>query len=233
MADQAYYAFPQVRYTEPSAKFVDAFLCLPEKRGNYWDGDEKALALVKKEIKDHYLSVQDYRCAYCRQRMEVKHNGMWDTEHIINKDEYPAFMFEPRNLCVSCKDCNTIKGRKGVLKNKDRKTYPHLASDYTFCHPHYHNYSHHVRVVKEAMLYLPITDEGREMIEICGLLRFVYKFAGYGCVESNVPAVLIRLGHELQEAKTSHEQLALMTIVQNLMSENIKKVAGELIKQYA
>ena len=117
MAEEEYYAFPEVRYTEPSAKFVDAFSYSLEKTGNYWDGDEKALVSVKKEIKDHYLHVQDYRCAYCRQRMEVKHNGMWDTEHIINKDEYPAFMFEPRNLCVCCKDCNTIKGRKGVLKN--------------------------------------------------------------------------------------------------------------------
>jgi len=233
MADEVYYAFPHVKYTEPSAKFIAAFLGSPEKKGNYWDGEEKALVLVKKEIKDHYLRVQDYKCAYCRQRMEVKHNAMWDTEHIINKDEYPAFMFEPRNLCVCCKDCNTIKGRKSVLKNKQRKKYPNSASDYKFCHPHYHNYSHHVRVVKEAMFYLPITDEGREMIEICGLLRFVYKFAGYGCVESNVPALLIRLGHELQEAKNPHEQLALMTIVQDLMSNNIKKVAGELIKQYA
>lgn len=82
------------------------------------------------------------------------------------------------------------------------------------------------------MLYLPITDEGREMIDVCGLLRFVYKFAGYGCVESNVPALLIRLGHELQEAKKPHEQLALMAIVLELMSNNIKKVAGVFVKKY-
>lgn len=71
------------------------------------------------------------------------------------------------------------------------------------------------------------------MIEICGLLRFVYKFAGYGCVESNVPTLLIRLGNELQEAKNPHEQIALMTIVKDLMDNNIKKVAGKLVQQYA
>lgn len=233
MDEDVYYAFPQVQYSETSKEFVASFHELSEKKGSFWDGDEKALTEIKKEIKDHYLHVQSYRCAYCRQRMVVKHNGMWDTEHIVNKDEFPSFMFEPRNLCVSCKDCNTHKGKKGVLKNKKRKTYPGSANDYTFCHPHYHAYSDHVRIIKEAMLYLPITDEGREMIEICGLLRFVYKFAGYGCVENNVPATLIKLGHELQEAKTSYEQIALMTIVQKLMYDNINKVTSELAKQYA
>jgi hypothetical protein len=232
MAEKAYRAFPHVEYTERSSEFIERFLLTTEKKGSYWDGDEKELAAVKKEIKDYYLRAQDYKCAYCRQRMEVNHNGMWDTEHVINKDEYPAFMFEPRNLCVCCKDCNTIKGKKNILKNKNRITYPSVASDYTFCHPHYHNYDHHVKVIKEAMFYLPITDEGRNMIEICGLLRFVYKFAGYECVESNVPALLIRLGNELQESKNPHEQIALMTIVKELMSNNIKKLAGNLVKEY-
>lgn len=232
MTKKVYYALSPVQYTKPSSELVEKFLRLPEREGGYWDGDGKDIVAIKKEIKDHYLLAQDYACAYCKQRIEVKHNGMWDTEHIINKDEYPDFMFEPRNLCVSCKDCNTIKGKKSVIRRK-RKTYPRLARHYTFCHPHYHDYYQHVRVIKEAMFYLPITDEGREMIEICGLLRFVYKFAGYGSVENNVPIVIIKLGHELQEAKTAHEQIAIMTIIQNLVNKNIDKVAGEILKQYA
>lgn len=82
------------------------------KDGRIWDSEERNICRIKKSIKDHYIIAQDYTCPYCKQRIEVDHNGAWDAEHIIPKSSHPSFVFEPLNLCVSCKDCNNEKGTR-------------------------------------------------------------------------------------------------------------------------
>jgi len=213
-----------VKYGASVQIFVNQFNAKPrpEKSGKFWDSKEDALTETKKEIKDHYLVAQDYTCAYCKQRVVVEHNGAWDTDHIIDKDGYPQFLFEPENLCLSCKDCNIIKSTKQVLKNKGRVTFPNKPSDYIFCHPHFHNYSEHVRIIRGGALYLPITEEGRSLIEICGLLRFSLAFAKYDYADSDIAAEVLRLATELQNAQTVSERLALKQIMKTMLDESLR-----------
>ncbi|EKY3267942.1 HNH endonuclease, partial [Cronobacter sakazakii] len=105
-----------VSYNAPYDAFISTFKSLTaEEKENYWDmKGNKDLDAIKKHIKDYYLIVQDYKCPYCQQKIIVTHNGAWDTEHIIPKDTHPDFMFEPQNLCVSCKDCNGEKSNKNI-----------------------------------------------------------------------------------------------------------------------
>lgn len=202
-----------------------------EKVGAYWDekGDVQLVA-VKKTIKDYYLNVQDFKCAYCRQQIEVSHNAAWDTDHIISKDTHPQFMFESRNLCVSCKDCNGLKSKKVVLRNPKRKRFPTKGSDYDFVHPHFHTYSDHIRVVKLAALYLPRTALGVKLIEVCGLLRFVLKFADYGCAGREDSAVLLDLATELQDSKSATEQVAIMSVMSSLLNDKLNDFARASVK---
>lgn len=215
--------------------YVDTYNKKPksEKNGAIWDGDDAGLVKVKKVIKDHYLKIQDYTCAYCRQRIEVEHNGAWDTEHIIPKDSYPQFLFEPENLCVSCKDCNGAKTNKEVLRRKGRVRFPREAKDYLFCHPYFHVYTDHVRVVRKAALYLPKTEEGKRLIEICGLLRFVLKFADYDCVDEEVSMKLIMLATELQNTSNPMEQMAIMMLANKMLEEKMQGMTLAAMKRYA
>ena len=223
-----------VTYAGDDKSKVESYNCKPksEKEGKYWDDqDDRALSKVKKHIKDHYLEVQGYRCCYCQQRIVVSHNGAWDTDHIIPKDTHAAFLFEPQNLCVSCKDCNLIKLNKGVLKKPNRVRFPRSPQDYTFVHPHFHKYADHIYIVQEAALYLPKTLEGIKLIEVCGLLRFVLKFANYNVSDGQLGGVMVRLGSALQDAKSPIEEVAIMNMIKTLVDEGLRKAALAQIEE--
>jgi 5-methylcytosine-specific restriction endonuclease McrA len=223
-----------VIYAGDEKKKVESYNGKPEceKEGGYWDDkDDRELSKVKKLIKDHYLKAQDYRCCYCKQRIVVAHNGAWDTDHIIPKDTHAAFLFEPRNLCVSCKDCNLIKLNKVVLKNQGRKRFPASPKDYIFVHPHFHKYTDHICIVQEAALYLPKTPEGIKLIEVCGLLRFVLRFANYNVADDQMGATMVKLGSALQKAKSPIEEVAIMNIIKTLVDEGLRKAALTQIEE--
>lgn len=226
--DQVKYYLLPVVFEGDLKKKVDSFNCMPlhRKSGSFWDSTANGdMDDVKKFIKDHYKLAQDYKCAYCQQKIEVSHNGTWDAEHIIPKDTHPQFMFEPRNLCVSCKDCNLIKLNKKVLKNTRRVTFPLLADDYLFCHPHFHLYSDHVNIIQEAGFYLPKTKQGVHLVEMCGLLRFVLKYADYDWDDEQICLQVHALGDELVATKAPEAKIAIMSMMKTLLDEGIRKAA--------
>lgn len=190
-----------VEYNDRQLDFVNQYMNLPkeERVGNYWNNksNEDSLAKIKKHIKGHYIEVQDYTCVYCKQRVEIKHNAVWDAEHIIPKDKYPDFMFEPENLCISCKDCNQEKLNKNVLTNEDRKTFPKESKDYKIIHPHFDTYHKHIKILKSSLFFVPMDKKGRATIETCGLLRFLYKFTDYGNISLELKKKLGSLQMEL------------------------------------
>lgn len=223
-----------VVYSEASAQFVKIYEAkqLSSKLGNDWDNEnDPLLTEVKREIKRHYLKAQSYTCAYCRQKIVVEHNGAWDTEHIAPKDIYPSFMFVPENLCLSCKDCNGAKSNKHVLVNKLRRTFPNKSKDYTICHPHFDVYSEHIRVIGEAVLYLPRTKKGQTLIEMCGLLRFVYGFADYEVVDLNIGAKVVALGTALQNAQSGFEQIAIAQILSTMVDDGLRAAARKQLEK--
>lgn len=222
-----------IEYNEAQLKKIRQFEIIPDdaKHGSFWGGaSDEELNSLKKAIKDHYLKVQEFKCAYCRQQIFVKHNAAWDVDHVVSKDVHPQFMFESLNLCISCKDCNGIKSNKSVLLNKRRKRFPGSASDYDFVHPHFHVYSDHVRVVKLAALYLPKTALGVKLIEVCGLLRFVLEFAGYDCAGDEIGSLMIALATELQESKSAVERVAVMNIMKMHIDEGLRELARSAIR---
>jgi hypothetical protein len=98
----------------------------------------------------------------------------WDIEHIIPLESSPNFMFEPLNLCVSCKDCNLSKSNKPVLVSK-RVHLPLESKQYKIFHPHLDRYEDHIEILVVGELYKPITKKGENTIEICKLFRFYHK----------------------------------------------------------
>ncbi|MEY0278583.1 HNH endonuclease [Providencia rettgeri] len=127
---------------------------------------------IKLRLKKHYIAEQGRKCAYCRVELHTNHAMVWDTEHIIDKDSYPQWIFEPLNLCVSCKDCNQAKGNRAVTKSTTYKSFPNKNTNYYIVHAHFDNYVDHIEAAVPGVTYRYKTEKGRSTIEICGLLRY-------------------------------------------------------------
>lgn len=199
-----------------------------DKDGKYWnktENEDKEVYAVKKHIKDHYIEEQKYICPYCLQKIVVDHNAIWDAEHIIPKDEHPQFLFTPQNLCVSCKDCNMEKSNKKVLKkNPKRNELPSLSDDYLIVHPHFDIYDRHIKVLKDSLLFIPKNDKGRKTIEICGLLRFVYKYANDIDIPTKVKKKIDDLNNSIQSSKGQeliYSLFLLRELTDRLIKENV------------
>ena len=189
-----------VSYNDKIKEIVDEYNDLPfeDKKSSCWNEPiTEELKQVKKHIKTHYVRFQDYTCVYCRQKIEIENNLVWDIEHILPKDKFPQFLFEPENLCVSCKKCNLEKTNKKVLKNDNITRFPKKADNYTIFHPHFDEYDDHIKILNSSLLFIPKSDKGRKTIEVCGLLRFLYKFSDYGNVSLEIKNRLLTLNKSL------------------------------------
>ncbi|NYT40770.1 hypothetical protein HZY97_08380 [Sphingomonas sp. R-74633] len=167
-----------VKYDGAVADIVAAYNSIPadQKVAAYWSTD--AAGPVRKAIKDHYIEEQHQRCCYCGHHIATNNNAVWDGEHVISRETKPAFMFEPRNLAVSCKDCNIAKSVKGVLKNKDRKTFPSKSTDYIIVHPHFDEYDDHIHWIGPVVYAAPSDSrKGSITIEMCDLTRYARQSA--------------------------------------------------------
>ncbi len=140
---------------------------------------DKDLEDLKDKIKKHYIKVQKNICPYCRQSIKSKNGRVWDVEHIIPRSLAPGFMFEPKNLCVACLECNSAKSDKKVVTSKAKKTYPTKSHLFTIIHPHFDNYNEHILVIKEGFYYVALHSKGEKTIEVCKLNRF-YEYSDFG-----------------------------------------------------
>lgn len=218
-----------VTYEKKIKDKVDSYnkLKKEEKFGSYWDNEkDKELSNVKKHIKDYYIKVQNYTCPYCQQKIVIKHNGVWDAEHIIPKDEYPQFLLEPKNLCVSCKDCNQEKKNKNVLVNPNRKTFPTKNTDYKLSHPHFDDYFSNIKILKSSLCFIPLNEKGKKTIEICGLLRFLYKFTNYGNIPLEIKTKIGSFQTELMSTNEPIQEHFILSCIEDLVQKG-KKLAKE------
>lgn len=165
-----------VRYCVANQALVDTFNAQQdqEKDPKYWDTE--VVNRVRAEIKDHYIEEQRRRCCYCNREYPTANKAIWDGEHIIAKNLAPNFMFEPRNLVASCKDCNIAKGDDEVRVNPRRKSFPDRSQHYIIVHPRFDNYSDHIRWYGDVVRAL--TRKGSTLVTMCNLWRFGLRKAG-------------------------------------------------------
>lgn len=134
------------------------------------DWEKSCLDDFKQRVRDYYRKKQNRRCAYCRTIVRTGQSSP-EVEHIVPKSDRPMWMYEPFNLCMSCKACNTKKSTKNVLTYKNIATFPYDSQSYLLVHPHIDRYSQHINLIDD-ILYEGLTDKGRETIRICGLNRY-------------------------------------------------------------
>lgn len=141
-----------------------------EKNGQHWMNP--CLDEFKKRFRDDMLLKQNYMCAYCRLKLHPN-EATPEIEHIVDKGGHPDWMYEPFNLCLSCKICNTKKNRKNVLKDVAVAALPTDSEAYLLIHPHLDKYSDYIEFVGDV-LYKPKGDgdsKGANTIKFCELNR--------------------------------------------------------------
>lgn len=179
--------------SEEEAQIVKIVQCdelSPQKK---WD--DCRVTAMKSNIKKHYIVEQDKTCAYCKVNLHTNHGMVWDTEHIIDKASSPQWMFEPLNLCVSCKDCNGSKGSRTSTKGKNYRNFPRKSANYRIIHPHFDHYDDHIKVLVPGAMYSYRTAKGRNTIEVCGLLRY-HEIGGRNKVDLGLKAALIAAAND-------------------------------------
>lgn len=129
---------------------------------------------LKDLLKTELRRLQSDRCCYCRRILRFD-KGPVEIEHVINKarnGDYEHFTFEPKNLALSCKDCNNGKGQKKVLRAAlaAHSPYPTAAASFLWVHPYFHRYSDHI-LIHDAWVYEAKggSQEGVAVITKCGL----------------------------------------------------------------
>lgn len=124
---------------------------------------------IKKKIKTHLLTEQNKICPYCGLKLSIA-TSYPDIEHIVPKDKHPNFMFEPKNLVVSCQPCNRNKRAKETLIKPNIMIYPSNGADFKIIHSHFDNYFDHIELI-EGIVLKALTDKGKNTIDFCNLYR--------------------------------------------------------------
>lgn len=173
--------------------------------------EDVSVTEMKLRIKKHYISEQGETCAYCKVDLHTSHGMVWDTEHIIDKDSSPQWIFEPLNLCVSCKDCNQSKWNRAVTKSKSTsyKSFPNKKANYRIVHAHFDNYEDHIQVAVPGVTYRYKSEKGRQTIETCGLLRY-HELGGRKNIDPMLQAVLNYAGDKqsVEALQAAHSYLS-------------------------
>ncbi|MGO7412912.1 HNH endonuclease [Rhizobium ruizarguesonis] len=159
-----------VKYSNPNQAIVDGYNNRPPAAGDFVYWAEEVVNPVRKEIKDHYINEQEQHCCYCDKEYPTNNNSVWDGDHIIPKKLAARFLFEPKNLAASCKDCNIAKSESEVRVRPSRKSFPDKSAHYTIVHPHFDVYSEHIRWYGDAVRSL--SPKGSKLISMCNLTRF-------------------------------------------------------------
>lgn len=143
-----------------------------------WSCDE--LEDVRSSIRNHYKTEQKGLCAYCRNPVSLRDALNCHVEHIAPKSIHLNFIFEPKNLCVICSDCNAIKRNQevlGAIPNTvkiDPILYPRSSGAFLIVHPHFDNWDDHIIIF--GKYYADKSEKGHFTIGACELNRHLRKF---------------------------------------------------------
>ena len=166
-------------FSKKSQAHVDTF----NGNATHWDGTCAVRKAFRKEVRDYYRDEQKLTCPYCGRLREDFHGGQWDIDHIIPKSSHPKYLYTPKNLAVTCKDCNTYKSNKNPLSSPigPDAPYPEDEASYKIIHPHFDPYHKHIKLSRDKegrSCHEILTKKGRETFRICHLIRFSEALSG-------------------------------------------------------
>lgn len=166
-----------VEFSDDAILLINKVKGLPDFNHNHWQIVE--LEPVRAEIRNFYRTEQRLVCVFCLNTITNRSALGANIEHVAPKSLYPQFMFEPKNLCVICPDCNEYKNNREVFvepatNTKNKIKYPIKSEDFVIYQPHFDDYSDHI--IRSGHIYVDRTLKGSYTIFVCNLNRFFHRF---------------------------------------------------------
>lgn len=146
------------------------------------DWSEKCFTSLKKHLRKEHYKIQKRRCVYCRRQLNpVGINEHID--HIVARSLRVGWMFKPRNLVLSCYQCNTQKSAAPVLKRNNYKRLPRRKQHYTLYNPYVHRWHEHFEI-EDSIFIKARSKIGENTIR--ELKLYDYKYSIVYANESNI-----------------------------------------------
>lgn len=207
-----------IEYSAAIKHLIKTLLANPNFTHENWEDDN--LKDYRKLVRDYYRDAQSGLCAFCKQNISLVATANCHIEHIVPKSKYRKYIFEPKNLCVICADCNTIKRAKDVhppevlSSGKPIQLYPRSSKAFFIVHPHFDKWEKHI--VKFGSLYADLTEKGLFTMGACTLNRKLRKFGWEAIVASEAD---VRLAcKEVSEAKDAIVMARKLTALHRLLA---------------
>lgn len=169
----------QIEFTEEESQLIDNLKAIEDYDHTKWNAD--SLIDLRSKIRRFYRLEQQGICAFCKNEISLVAANNANVEHIAPKSKHLDFMFEPKNLCVICVDCNIIKRAQEVVDAietvnapEGRARYPRASRAFNIVHPHIDEYDDHIK--KLGRIYIDKTMKGHFTIGCCKLNRFYHQF---------------------------------------------------------
>lgn len=118
---------------------------------------------------------QDRRCFYCQKKNPHIDNDDLHIDHIVPIDEDERFIFEEKNLVLTCKKCNKRKNNKPVLKAPTKTKYSLNKSNYKIVHAHIDTYSKHIEITGD-IIFSGVDGKGKRTVYDCNLDRYMLEY---------------------------------------------------------
>jgi uncharacterized protein (TIGR02646 family) len=182
----------------------------------------------KTDIRTYLKTKQNNRCAFCRCRVSVG-TGFSNLEHMVGKDPYPQFKFEPLNLVYCCTKCNLGKNTKPTLSapiaDRTAQAFPAQSNGFNIVNPYLDNYEDHLDFLDDIIVIQSNGSvKGANTIEFYKLARF--DLAEERAYELNVDQQSInkklvsRLLDDSLEAETIEQIEAVIAAMPNWVLDN-------------
>jgi len=147
------------------------------------DWNKSEFQSIKRLVRFIHYKSQNRRCAYCRRFL----NPLGINEHIdhlVARTINHGWMFKPKNLVLTCYQCNTQKTNLNILHdNWSRNRLPKKPENYKYFNPYLHNWHEHFEI-EDSLFIKALTTEGEETITNYKL--YDYKFSMIYAQESNI-----------------------------------------------
>lgn len=159
--------------------------------GSDWNSSCKSVKEFKNYLKPALRMSQRGRCCFCRRLLFDDYAT--HLEHYVDKDNYPQFTFEIRNLALACGTCNIRKnGHFSSIKAKRKRwskrrglpytarcpvlvaeptvgsLFPDDGESFRWVNPHADMFSSHIQLSK-GWIYLGKTRKGVRTVRGVGL----------------------------------------------------------------
>jgi hypothetical protein len=137
------------------------------------DWSKSEFSSVKRFIRYTHYHSQKRRCVYCRRKLNPL--GINEhLDHVVARSYSHKWMFKPRNLVLSCYQCNTQKSAaSSLILGRIFKRLPKQKSNYLLFNPYFHCWNDHFEVEDDIFLKAKST-EGQYTIDTLKLYDFKY-----------------------------------------------------------